>query len=75
MSESFAAALKFARESKGMSARGLSQAAGLSDSYVSKLEREDLEVSFKAFVKLAAILDLSKNEIMWMIANYNLDES
>jgi transcriptional regulator with XRE-family HTH domain len=46
------------RQSRGMSATGLAKAAGLSPSYVSKIERRECEPSFKAFSKIALVLEI-----------------
>lgn len=58
--------LRFLRASKGISARGLSDLAGLSPSYISKVEA-GLEPSLKAFARIAEVLSLSVYEIHFLM--------
>lgn len=51
------------RTALGLSARGLSIAAGLSPSYVSKLESGRIEASLHAFSSIIKILKLSPLEV------------
>ncbi len=46
-----------------LSARGLSLAAGLSDSYVGKVESGKLEPSFGSFARIAKVLNLTPMEV------------
>lgn len=51
------------RRKRGFSARSLSLEAGLSESYVGKLEKGELkDVSLRAFARLAAALELTPME-------------
>jgi len=50
-----------------MSARSLSQAAGLSPSYVSKVEAGTMEPSFRAFCRIAGVLDMSDAEVLFVV--------
>lgn len=50
-----------------LSARALSLAAGLSESYVGKVESDSIDPSFKAMAKISKILGLSANEIYVLI--------
>lgn len=60
-------AINFKRRQKRLSARALSAAAGLSPSYVSKVESGEIEPSFKAFCHIAAVLELSDAEIVFLV--------
>jgi transcriptional regulator with XRE-family HTH domain len=51
---------------RGLSARALSDQAGLSPSYVSKVE-SGLEPSLKAFARIADVLDLNIHEIRFLM--------
>ena len=62
-----AKAIRFLRVQKGMSARAVSTAAGLSPSYVSKVESGDLDPSFKAFCALAEVLKMTDAEIVFLV--------
>lgn len=55
------------RTERGLSARQLSQLAGLSPSYVSKLESGEIEPSFKGFAALAVTLEMTRPEIMLLL--------
>lgn len=50
-----------------MSAAALSKEAGFSPSYVSKVEKGDLDPSFRAVCKMLAILEASEAEIEWLV--------
>jgi len=54
--------IQFLREKKGLSARQVSAAAGLSATYVSKVERGMMEPSLKAFGKIATALSMTDAE-------------
>lgn len=51
------------REARGISARQLSLQAGLSESYVGKLEAGEMACSLTAFSKLAVTLRMKAGEI------------
>lgn len=57
-----------------MSARQLSESSGLSASYVSKLERGELDPSLKAFARIAKVLEMSTPEHMFIIGLAGADE-
>lgn len=59
-------ALRWSREAKGWSARDLSLRAGLSESYVGKLEGGSIEPSLHAFSCLARALELTNHEIAFL---------
>lgn len=59
--------LRQARQRNDMSARAVSQAAGLSPSYVNKIEAGEIEPSLKAFGKLAHVLGLTNTEITFIV--------
>ena len=60
-------AIKNLRQKRKVSARNLSIKAGLSSSYVSKVENGEIEPSFKAFAKIATALDMTTLEIMFCV--------
>lgn len=60
-------AIRFLRQKRKMSARALSQAAGLSPSYVSKVEAGELEPSFRAFSRIARVLQMTDAEIVFLV--------
>lgn len=64
---SLAGAFRYIRERRELSARGLSIRAGLSPSYVGKLEAGEIEPSVKAFTAICRALDLSQREILFCI--------
>ena len=55
------------REKVGWSARHLSGLAGLSPSYVSKVESERINPSLEAFGKLVRVLNFSDLEIAFIV--------
>lgn len=55
--------IRAVRKAKGVSARELSLRAGLSESYVGKLESGSLEPSLGAFANVATVLNLTAGEI------------
>lgn len=75
MSSSVGGIVKFARERAGLSTRELSRAAGLSASYVSKLESGSIEPSLKAFSRLATVTGMTMLEIRYCLALAALGES
>ena len=67
-------AIKYLREQQGLSARRVSTLAGLSPSYVSKVEKGDMEPSFKAFCRIAQVLDMTEPEVLMLVKlHYGLD--
>ena len=58
LSLSAASAIRLSRMRSGRSASSVAKAAGLSPSYVSKIERGECEPSLKAFSKIAQVLEL-----------------
>lgn len=65
----FSSLLRFARERVGMSARQLSAAAGLSPSYVNKIENGAMP-SLQAFARLARAAQLSDAEVAFAVRVY-----
>lgn len=59
--------IRHKREKAGLSARALSLQAGLSASYVSKVEAGEIEPSLKAFALLSVILGFNKEEVYMII--------
>lgn len=59
--------ISMVRARKGWSARELSKRAGLSPSYVTKLEAGEIEPSLKAFSSLAVALNMTTTEIVFSI--------
>jgi transcriptional regulator with XRE-family HTH domain len=53
-----AAALKAARETKGMSQRALSQKAGVPQGHISKIETGAVDLRLSSLIELARVLDL-----------------
>ena len=62
--------LRMVREERGWSARAVSYVAGLSPSYVSKLESGEIEPSLRAFARLAETLGLTNAEILFVVHNF-----
>lgn len=62
-------AIKLLREKKGLSARSLSISCGFSPSYVSKIESGEIEPSFFAFSKIAQSLEMTTQEIIFLVMN------
>lgn len=63
----FCEALAQFRLRAGLSKRALSQKAGLSTSYVGKLESGELEPSVRAFAVIALALGLTSHEILFCV--------
>lgn len=61
------AGIRWLRCRNGLSARQLSARAGLSPSYVDKLERGEIEPSFRSFAKLALTLGMTPAEAWFLI--------
>lgn len=55
------------RLERQMSKRALSHRAGLSASYVGKLERSEIEPSVRAFAVIALALELTPQEILFCV--------
>lgn len=62
-----AGAIKFARIRAQLSASKASKLAGYSSSYVAKIESGKLEPSAIGFARLARVLSLTDEEIVWII--------
>jgi transcriptional regulator with XRE-family HTH domain len=60
-------ALREIRILRGMSKRALSQKAGLSASYVGKLEAGAIEPSVRAFAVIAVALNLTSHEVLFCV--------
>jgi len=63
----FSFLMKFLRERSGVSARQLSAQAGLSASYVSKVESGSVLPTIESFSKLISELDVTDMEIVYLI--------
>lgn len=59
--------MKFLRERSGLSARQLSINAGLSTSYVSKVESGAVLPTIESFARLVSNLDITDKEIAYLI--------
>lgn len=70
-----AEAIKLLRQNRGLSARQLSLKAGLSSSYVGKLEAREIEPSVRAFAQIAQVLGMSQREIALCVVMERLRES
>lgn len=57
------------RIARNISARQLSLSAGLSDSYVGKLESGAIECSLSAFAKIAVALKMKQAEVFVLVCN------
>lgn len=57
------------RKRHHVSGRALSLAAGLSPSYVGKVENGEIEPSLKAFAKIALALHMTTAEIVYLIGS------
>lgn len=67
----FPALMSYLRTRKGMSARGVSSAAGVSPSYVAKLERGDFVPTVDTFARLVKVLECSDLEILVLLRTFN----
>lgn len=56
--EHIAAALKAAREAKGLTQRALSDLAGVPQSHISKIEKGAVDLRVSSLIELARVLDL-----------------
>lgn len=59
--------VRYARTRKGLSARAVSREAELSPSYVQKLEAGDIDPTLKSFAKIAQVLGLNSEEILFCV--------
>ena len=59
--------LRELRLERALSKRALSQRAGLSASYVGKLERGEIEPSVRAFAVIALALELTPHEVLFCV--------
>jgi transcriptional regulator with XRE-family HTH domain len=60
-------AIRLLRERAGLSARALSRYARLSPAYVGKVEAGTLDPSLKAFARIAVALNMTQQEIWWLV--------
>lgn len=60
-------AIRHLRDREGISARALSLAAGLSPSYVGKIEKGEISPSFEAFARIALVLKMSLLEVAYCV--------
>lgn len=67
-------AIEMLRRPTGLSARALSLSAGLSQSYVGKVEKGELEPSLRAFALITKQLDLSGREIHVLVVRAGLQD-
>lgn len=63
----FAILFKFLRERTGMSARALSLQAGLSQSYISKVESGNVLPTIESFAKIIKLMNITDKELMYLI--------
>lgn len=68
MQTEFSILMKFLREREGLSARQLSAAAGLSASYVSKVESGAVLPTIESFAKIVSKLYTTDREITYLIS-------
>lgn len=59
--------IRYLRGRRNLSARAVSLQAGLSSSYVGKLEAGEIEPSFRAFARLALVLGMNSQEVFFCI--------
>lgn len=59
--------IKHLREARRLSARALSLKCGFSPSYVSKIESGEIEPGFWAFARLAIVLEMTTQEILFLV--------
>lgn len=65
-------AIRYLREKRGFSARSLSLKAGVSPSYVGKLESGEIEPSVRVFARIALVLGMSQPEIFFCVVQEGL---
>jgi transcriptional regulator with XRE-family HTH domain len=59
--------IRFRREQVGLSRRALSLEAGLSESYVSKIEAGRLQPTLESFARIARVLRFTDLQIAWIV--------
>lgn len=59
--------IKYIRQRKKMSARQVSLGAGLSPSYVSKVEKAEIEPSVSSFFKICQVLGATDKEVVFLL--------
>jgi transcriptional regulator with XRE-family HTH domain len=64
--------IRYLRVRKNLSARSVSLQAGLSSSYVGKLEAGAIEPSFTAFARLALVLEMNPQEVFFCVLQENM---
>lgn len=70
LSVSFGDFVKFKRIYKKLSNLELAKMINVSDSYVYKLERNEMIPSLKIFADICRVLEFSNTEIVWIIRAY-----
>lgn len=75
MTSNFATLMKFLRERAGISARQLSLEAGLSASYISKIENGSVLPTIQSFAKIIQKLDVSSFEIAYLLQSLVQEDS
>ena len=63
----FRALMRFLRERNEVSARALSEHAGLSLSYISKMEKGQVTPTVEVFSRIISHLDISNAELVYLI--------
>lgn len=64
---SFADLMIELRRRKGLSARKLSEVAGMSPSYISKMEKGEFLPAVDTFSNLVDALDCTDSEVIWLV--------
>jgi transcriptional regulator with XRE-family HTH domain len=59
--------IRYLRKRKGMSARRVSLEAGLSSSYVSKVEKGEIEPSISSFYKICQVIEATDKEVVFLL--------
>lgn len=67
--------IKYIRKRKNMSARAVSLAAGLSPSYVSKVEKEEIQPSISSFYRICQVIEATDKEIVFLLRLAGADNS
>lgn len=62
--------IKWKRKEKSISNISLAKDISVSNSYIYKLEKNEIIPSLKIFSKLCGILDFSDSEIVWVVRIY-----
>lgn len=74
MTSEFSILMKFLRERQGISARELSARAGLSASYVSKVESGAVLPTIESFARLVSNLYTTDKEVAYLISTLTSKE-